>query len=187
PSIKNGISVGCESHLETECCLLLEHDREVRRYNAQPHRFEWSDAGMKYSYTPDFLVYCTDGSFYLLEVKHNFEHLEETYRDKLLSFTEQCENSGWVYRQWSIAQIHGHSNIDTLKYLYSRCHHIDPADKFFFGEAAQRINWPTTLKQLMSQLPQFSPNLICYLLFHRILRADLTQSVTLDFLIEGFQ
>ena len=45
PSIKNGISVGCESHLEAECCYLLEYDRDITRYQAQPHSFEWADAG----------------------------------------------------------------------------------------------------------------------------------------------
>ncbi|QTD31735.1 TnsA endonuclease N-terminal domain-containing protein [Pseudomonas fluorescens] len=185
PSLKNGLSVGCESHLETEGCLLLEHDLAVRTYYAQPHCFKWTDAGTEFCYTPDFLVHCVDGSFYLLEVKHDFDHLEEHYRDKLNTFAELCGERGWTYRQWSAAQIRGHANLETLKYLYSRAHHIDPADKFFFGEAAQHINMPITLGRLLAQLPQFSLNLICHQLFYRALRADLRQTVTLDFLIDG--
>lgn len=185
PSLKNGISVGCESHLETECCYLLEYDHEITRYHAQPHCFKWSDAGKDFCYTPDFFVHCADSSYYLLEVKHDFEHLEERYRDKLDSFSVLCRDQGWDYRQWSRMQIRGHANLDTLKYLYSRSHHIDAADKFFFGEAAQQIKWPVTLGHLINRLPQFSINLFCHQLFYRALRADLRQTVTLDLLIEG--
>lgn len=185
PSIKNGISVGCESHLEAECCFLLEFDRDIARYHPQPHSFEWADAGKNYFYTPDFLVRRTDGSFYLLEVKPDFGHLQDSYQDKLESFSTCCRNQGWSYQQWSAAKIRDQENLDTLKQLYSRSHHIVAADKFFFTEAAQNVKWPITLGQLIKQMPQFSINLICHFLFYQALQADLSQAVTLDFLIDG--
>lgn len=187
PSLKNGVSVGCESHLEAECCYLLEYDREITRYYAQPRCYQWVDAEKKYRYTPDFLVHCHDGSSYLIEVKPNFVHLEETYREKLDSFSLLCRERGVIYQQWSRAKIQSHTSLNTLKHLYSRSHHIDAADKFFFIEAAQHINWPITLGQLIHQLPQFSINLLCYLLFYQALRADLSQPLTLDFQIDGVE
>jgi len=187
PSLKNGVSVGCESYLEAECCLLLEYDRDVTRYHAQPHCYEWIDAEQHYRYTPDFRVHCIDGSSYLIEVKQDFEHIKQTYKDKLVSFSELCRNHGWLYQKWSMAQIQSQVNFDTLRYLYSRSHHIDAVDKFFFIEAAQQIKWPVTLGQLIEELPQFSINLLCHLLFFQTLAADLHQSVTLDFQINGIE
>jgi len=187
PSLKNGVSIGCESYLEAECCYLLEHDREITRYFAQPKCYEWMEAEKKFRYTPDFLVRCSDDSSYLIEVKHSFIHLEEAYQEKLDSFSLLCRNRAMYFHQWSRAKIHSHSSLSTLKQLYSRSHHIDTADSYFFIEAAKHIAWPVTLAQLIHQLPQFSINLLCHLLFYQVLQADLSQPLTLDFLIDGIE
>ncbi|HCF6118221.1 TPA: TnsA endonuclease N-terminal domain-containing protein [Pseudomonas aeruginosa] len=187
PSIKNGRSIGCESFLESEYCFLLEYDREVVCYHEQPHCFDWRDAEQKYRYTPDFLVHRRDGSCHLIEVKIDFDHLNETSRQKLASFSAYCQKRDWTYQQWSMADIHNHSNLDTLKYLYCRAHHIDAADKFFFAKAVQHFEWPITLGQLLHTLPQFSTNLVCHLLFFQILHADLKTAISLDLQIDGVE
>lgn len=57
PTTKGAKAQDAESSLEHDFLTLLEYDRRVERYVAQPFTIEWRDsAGVKRRYTPDVIV-----------------------------------------------------------------------------------------------------------------------------------
>lgn len=61
-----------ESMLEQDFLTLLEYDRNVARYLAQPFTIRWSDSGRRRRYTPDVIVK------YSFVAQQNDPHLRTT-------------------------------------------------------------------------------------------------------------
>lgn len=71
PSTKLDRMVECESILEGNVALLLEHSPGVVTYREQPTRIQYWDGEQMRDYFPDFEAVLLDGTCVHLEVKHS--------------------------------------------------------------------------------------------------------------------
>lgn len=71
PSKKLGRMVECESILEGDAALLLEHSPGVVSYQEQPALIQYWDGEQMRDYFPDFEAELLDGTHVHLEVKHS--------------------------------------------------------------------------------------------------------------------
>jgi len=183
PSLKNGRSMECESVLESAYCIWLEHDPQVVKYYTQPHTFTWTDDGQHYRYTPDFLVVLTHGDSYFTEVKLDFSKQRQSRLATLDSFHALCLQEGWTFKRLDQQHITGSTRFHTLQALYSRSStHTEQRQEYFYHYVKQR-KWPTTLGDLIQDDAAPDTGTIFYNLFTRRLRADLTQRLTLDLVV----
>jgi len=82
PSTKLGRMVECESILEGDVALLLEHSPGVVSYQEQPVKIQYWDGERMREYFPDFEAILLDGSQVHLEVKHSRELKKQKVAEK---------------------------------------------------------------------------------------------------------
>lgn len=184
PSLKNGRSMECESVLESAYCIWLEHAPQVVKYYTQPHTFTWIDDGYRYRYTPDFLVVLTHGDSHFTEVKLDFTKQRQSRLATLDSFHALCFQEGWTFKRRDQQHITGSTMFHTLQALYSRSSTYNEQRQEYFYHYLQQCTWPKTLGELIHDSAAPDTGTICYNLFTRRLKADLTQRLTLDLLVD---
>lgn len=105
-SRKNDRLVASESSLERDFLVLLEFDPAVERYEEQPVRIEYVDAGgRRRTYTPDVLVHYRTDLFparppLLCEVKYRDElaaHWQE-FKSKVRAGRAYARGRGWRFK-----------------------------------------------------------------------------------------
>lgn len=95
---KTGRIVQFESFAERALLLHLDRDRTVQDYNSQPETFEFHDpAGKKRRYTPDFIVWRTNGSIEIHEVTRTERRARENIRLRENAADRICATRGWKY------------------------------------------------------------------------------------------
>ncbi len=105
-SRKNDRLVASESSLERDFLVLLEFDPAVERYEEQPVRIEYVDAGgRRRTYTPDVLVYYRADLFpvrppLLCEVKYHDELTArwEEFKPKVRAGRAYARGQGWRFK-----------------------------------------------------------------------------------------
>jgi hypothetical protein len=107
PSKKNGVLVPFESLLEGDLVVLMEKDRRIARYWAQPETFRWrDDAGRRRQYTPDFLVLKVDGTRVYREVKPKKRRKRDPdLGGRLPRIKQECAVRGAQFEFWTEDEI----------------------------------------------------------------------------------
>jgi hypothetical protein len=111
PSSKNSDLVPFESLLEADLIELMERDREVAAYFAQPETFRWREkSGRARSYTPDFLVVFSNGLRCFREVKPSDRYARDpTLRGRRSQIEHECAVRGAAFEVWTEKEIHRQS------------------------------------------------------------------------------
>jgi hypothetical protein len=103
-SKKCNATIPWESQLERDFVYLLEVDRAVRRFFAQPERLQLVVQGEPRQYVPDFLVCGCSGASWLVEVKPDEDAALPENRAIFAAAAEAClqRNIGYrvVVRSW---------------------------------------------------------------------------------------
>jgi len=123
PSLKNNKQLICESRLEADYCVQLEHDKNVRVYFPQPVTHELNSFNRKVKYTPDFFVRTEDGDDYFVEVKPNFSSCSEQYQETLDLFELSAAKFNYSFRRSDCKMIRSNPLTATLNTLYFKSQH----------------------------------------------------------------
>tara|TARA_R110001606_G_scaffold399222_1_gene582286 strand:- start:8527 stop:9216 length:690 start_codon:yes stop_codon:yes gene_type:complete len=165
PSLKNERTVTCESTIEADFALRLEHDQNVLGYRCQPETFSFYINDCAYSYTPDFLVYFDDFKEVYYEVKPNDWDLDTQLAERLPEITELLHKQGKTFEVITESEIRPEPFISNLNQLYPRIHNIDEASIVHIRSCLKKLGGKTDIKSLRSLDPRPSEDAIMYALF----------------------
>lgn len=184
PSRKNRKSVRCVTRLHADYCVHLEHDSRIERYWAQPHVFSWMSGTSKYRYAPHFLVANGDGSGCYCEVLASFAGINASRGETLLEFEALCGERGWRFHRIEAATIHN-KEFDTLHKLYLRSLDATTDEYTKCLKLLPQLVWPATIREVLLTVSAFALPALCRCLFFGQLKADLSQALDLDLMIQG--
>lgn len=184
PSRKNQRSLRCGSRLQADYCVRLEHDPEVDCYWALPHSFTWAASPQRHRYAPHFLIANKDGGGCYCDVQTSFANISAKRTDTLLAFDTLCREHGWQFHCVTAADVHG-PTFATLQMVYLRSLATTPDEYVCCLQLLPALNWPATLREVLSMTRGPSLPALCSCLFLGHLRADLNQALNLDFVIQG--
>lgn len=95
---KAGRIVQFESWAERALLLRLDRDSNITDYGSQPERFQFTAPnGKQHSYTPDFVVWRSDGQVEIHEVTMTCRHTRPNIVQREAAATEICQARGWRY------------------------------------------------------------------------------------------
>lgn len=107
-----------ESMLEKDFCFHLEANSDVLHYYPQPKSFEVNSELLKNrKYTPDFEVHFHDGRKAYVEIKKNFDSLDELYLHKLERAADEMRQTGHEFLFVDESQIRIQPLLDNLRKL----------------------------------------------------------------------
>jgi hypothetical protein len=96
-SKKNGRDFIYRSGMEEEFFNLLEQDRDVAGYHAEPFKVPYFWQGKWHDYIPDLRIDYIDGSTEVWEVKPADQTHYEQNRAKWAAMTDHAHNMGWDF------------------------------------------------------------------------------------------
>jgi hypothetical protein len=184
PSRKNRRSLRCGTRLQADYCVRLEHDSDVEQYWALPHAFAWAAGTDKHRYAPHFLIAYQDGGGCYCEVQASFAQMPAQRMETRLAFAALCREQGWRFHCVTDANVHG-PDFATLQKLYLRSLATTPEEFAACRQLLPELRWPTSFRQLLSSPAAPSLAALCSCLFLGHLRADLSQALNLDLVIQG--
>lgn len=162
-SRKPGLEVEFESTLERDFAFLLEYNKHVSEYEAQPLKIEFRDnEGKKRRYTPDFLVkYSKDFEISkqlkptLYEVKYRDDLREnfQKYKPKFRAAIAYCKKMGWEFRLITERSIRT-ERLSNARFLLRYRYMYYPSNlvaKVQLEMAARKITTPAKLLSEISQ------------------------------------
>jgi len=183
PSRKNNCQLICESQLEADLCILLEHNKSVISYECQPETLHLLDLGPRRSYTPDFLIRTEHGCAYI-EVKPDWSKLPNYYLEKILAAKSLLERRGHKLLLVDEISIRESCKLKNLQILYSRSFNSAPTEYSDFISKLQTLNKRITLGQLLSCLPNTSPSTKYLAIFNEDFNIELNKPISLSTLLE---
>lgn len=123
PSMKLGRMVECESILEGDVALLLEHSPGVVSYQEQPALIQYWDGQQMRDYYPDFEVVLLDGSRVHLEVKHTHKLAKPKIAEKYRAIATHYQQLPILFRVITEQESQREplrSNLRRLSYLQTK-------------------------------------------------------------------
>lgn len=172
-----------ESYAERSLLLGLERDQCVKDYSSQPETFVGSDSGGKVKrYTPDFIVWYTDGRVAIHEVTRSERRdiPQQQMREQLAR--EICNDRGWDYvvhtemtlpserevTNWLVIYPYRARGYDQVN-LYEEIRQVKQA--IIMGELVSRI------KDQVQVADEKIWNTLCHYLWWDILKTDWDQLI----------
>ncbi|MNB65383.1 hypothetical protein D3C76_421160 [compost metagenome] len=184
PSRKNRRSLRCGTRLQADYCVRLEHDPDVEQYWALPHAFAWAAGTNKHRYAPHFLIAHQDGGGCYCAVQESFAHLAAQRTDTLMAFDALCHQHGWRFHRVTEANVHG-PTFATLQSLYLRSLATTPDEHQKCLLLLRELSWPATVKEVLNRTQALSLAALCSCLFFGDIKANLSQALNLDMVIQG--
>ena len=81
-----------------DLCAVIKSDPTVTDYGSQPEIFNFVDeAGHKRNYTPDFIVWRTNGEVEIHEITRSERRDAQSARQREKAARLVCESRGWSY------------------------------------------------------------------------------------------
>lgn len=95
---KAGRLVQFESWAERALLLRLDRDPDITDYGSQPERFQFTAPnGRQHSYTPDFIVWRSNGQVEIHEVTMTRRQTHPSIVQRESAASEICQERGWQY------------------------------------------------------------------------------------------
>lgn len=183
PSRKNQRQVICESVLEADYCLHLEHDKAVNSYRCQPETLAINIGNKTTTYTPDFAVETATATCFV-EVKPNRDALSPAYQAKLLAAAALLQDRHISLRVVDASEIRPVPRLENLQILYSRSFHVRLREYTALAEKAQTLPAVITLAELLEQLPEISYAAKYLAIFDGLFSFDWNQPLSLQTYLE---
>jgi hypothetical protein len=120
-SATSGAHVGFESWLERDHLMLLDFDRQVLAFAAQPFWIEWSSQGRTRRHAPDFFARRADGTGVVIDVRHD-ARIGPADAEAFAVTAAGCEAVGWRYQRVGQPPAVLTANVRWLSgYRHPRC------------------------------------------------------------------
>lgn len=178
PSRKNNQQMICESQLEADFCLLLEHSRETVSYQCQPETLALTQINHRSSYTPDFLVETCETKFYV-EIKPDKTKLHTPYLERILAARSMLQDRGSDLYLADDKEIRSGNKLKSLQRLYSRSFNVAHAEYEHLLDQIRRTTGEFTLEEFLNSLPYISHSAKYLAIFDGYLAIDLETPLTL--------
>ncbi|MFI8607824.1 Tn7 transposase TnsA N-terminal domain-containing protein [Pseudomonas sp. NPDC077649] len=173
-SRKNRSVVTCDSLLEAAFCLELERRNDVVNYEAHPYTLKF--IGTNYRYTPDFLVFFTNGSQRLIEVKNDQSFEDKATSARITRYADLLATHGCMLEYLAASHFYQKIRSANLAFLY---HQSFPSN----GEGTDKLcallasrQQPTSIGDLLNL--GFLPGNIAHAVFYGALDIDLSNAIT---------
>ncbi|WP_152906042.1 hypothetical protein [Pseudomonas putida] len=181
PSRKNHAGVMCDSLLESDFCLELERQKEVKQYTSQPFRI--TENKSRLSYTPDFEVLFHSNQTILFEVKSENRFTYGRSVEKLELFASILRECGYSLEfalDTNFRHIHRTRNLRTL---YHHAYTATDSEIEGFKSSLRKYRHKKFPINLLIA-GGFKPKMIAYSLFYNILLADLNHPVDFNTVVK---
>jgi len=183
---KAGRLVQFESWAERALLLRLERDPDITDYGSQPERFQFiAPNGQPHSYTPDFIVWRSNGQVEIHEVTMTRRHTRPSIAQREAAAREICRVRSWqyiVHTEQSLPQGSELANLLAL-FRYRSTAYADLAVSRAAGEQLA-AGGPVALQTLVSQIAQelgiAGPVVVAalgHILWHDQIETDLHQLI----------
>jgi hypothetical protein len=153
---KAGRLVQFESWAERALLLRLDRDPDITDYGSQPERFQFTAPnGQLHSYTPDFIVWRSNGQVEIHEVTMTDRHTRPSIAQREAAASEICRVRGWryiVHTEQSLPQGSELANLLAL-FRYRPTAYADPAVSRAADEQLAE-GGPIALQTLVIQIAQ---------------------------------
>ena len=114
-SIKNGLSMPCESRLEADHCLQMEYDDEIAHYRTQPLTI---DIGKNQTYTPDCVLCSHHDDYICREIKISGKLESQSLQERLSRIRLILADAGVGFEIVTEKRICVEPDIQNKKFLY---------------------------------------------------------------------
>jgi len=181
PSAKLARMVECESILERNVALLLEHSPGVVTYQEQPALIRYWDGEQMRDYFPDFEAALLDGTRVHLEAKHSHALIKPKIARKFRAIATHYQRTSIQFRIVTELECQReplHSNLRRLNYLRNK----KVADPLPSRETLFRLLGDSTVP-LAGLEARLGADTTQRLLALGLLQCDLTTEITPDTLI----
>ncbi len=148
PSLKNDRTIVCESTVEADFALKLEHAHDVIGYLAQPETFKFKIDGKASSYTPDFLVYFRHSPPIYFEIKPDDWDLDRALLERLNKYQSILEKQDTELRVVSEHEIREDPLMSNLQQIYSRIHQVSLGEQEHLRSCLKSADGTVTVKEL---------------------------------------
>lgn len=122
PSEKTMSMVDWESPLENDYMFLLEFDRTVVSFEAQPMTITYKFNGRTRRYTPDLKVQKKNDEIQIIEVKPQDKLMkllnDEEFKTRIIAAHSFCKTNGWEFKIVTDADIRAGSILKNIKLLF---------------------------------------------------------------------
>lgn len=176
---KTGRVVQFESFGERSLLLRLERDRTVKDYGSQPETLLYQSLqGKDCRYTPDFVVWRSNGAIELHEVTLSERRSKPSAAGREQAAEEVCKARGWRYVVHTEQELPTGTELVNLLRLY-------PYRASAYAESLVQgrvVNWlaldtPTLLTELVARLTEEIPldvTRVWGALFHQVWQGELS-------------
>ena len=147
-SYKNRRTYSCESSIEKDYALRLEHDQNVTGYICQPETFTFIIMGKKTTYTPDFLVHYVDNSSRYVETKPDSWTDDEDMLDRLDDIKVNLQDIGKRLIVVPESKTRQEPLLTNLQILYQCMHLCDDEDFAVLKKTIMRLGSHCTVNDL---------------------------------------
>lgn len=106
-SAKNGKQVFYRSSMERDAYIILENDMNVASYKNEPFHIPYEVEGIIKNYVPDILVFYSDGSKILIEVKPSYRFKYHCELIKIEALEKYSSENSIPYAIWTEKEIYG--------------------------------------------------------------------------------
>ena len=179
-------TVQCESFQERKLTLLFDRDLTVQEYRSQPEQIAFTDSqGKPHTYTPDFIVWKTNGEVEIHEVTLTSRQDRVSIQEREKAARDFCQQRGWryiVHTEKTLPQATEEANLLALYRYRPTIYHnsaVTAAVRARLGgnELAELRPLVTDIARALS-LPQPTVvSAICHLLWHQVIEADLRRTL----------
>ncbi len=117
-SAKVGETIMCESSLEFDACFHHEYNENIKAFGSQPEGFYYDFEGKKLPYTPDAIIFLSDGTVKLHEYKPYSKTFDPIFRAKFLAKKVAAQSLGSDLLLITERQIRVNPLLNNLKILH---------------------------------------------------------------------
>lgn len=149
-SHKNQKTYSCESSIEKDYALRLEHDHSVTGYICQPETFTLTIKGKKTTYTPDFLVHYVDNSSRYIETKPDSWTDDDDMVDRLVNIKSNLQEIDKKLIVVPESKIRQEPLLTNLQILYQCIHLCDDQAFKLLKKTIKRFGNRCSVEELRS-------------------------------------
>ena len=183
---KAGRIVQYESWAERALLLRLDRDPDIRDYGSQPERFQFiAPNGKEHRYTPDFIVWRSNGQVEIHEVTMTSRHTRPNIVQREAAANEICRVRGWryiIHTEITLPQGGELANLLAL-FRYRPTAYADIAVSRKAGEwlaEGTSLALQTLVARIEQELDITRPTIVaalCHMLWHGEINTDLHQLI----------
>ena len=174
PSLKLGRMVSFESRIERDQIYLMEYDPDIVLYEEQPLVIEYTCAGKRYKYYPDFKVVTSRGQHLLLECKAEKYVNKDSNQRKFAAGKSWCAKHNWEFRLITEQVIRAGFRLENVMLLWQFARHNISWETRTRILAVMNSHQPLALDALSGQVDPANPRATIVSILNMIFHHELS-------------